>query len=80
MKCGYNCHSCGKHFTKKDNLWKHIGRRHVVESKVGKGKGTSFEKDQTMTELESDILRSTPAVVAEVNVLIYTLQPKYEKR
>ena len=78
LKCGYNCRSCGKHFSRKTRLWMHISRLHGVVSmeeisKVAMGKDMSFEKDQTMTELESNIMRSMPAAVVEVKVLIYAM-------
>ena len=79
MKGGYNCHSCGKHFSKKIYLWRHICSLHGVvtkeelrESAMGKNMvedNKSLEKNQTMTELDSVVskmLRSMPAAVAEV--------------
>ena len=83
-KDGYNCHTCGKHFSAKNALWKHVSRMHGVVTieeirKVAKGKsmveGKSLEKDQTMTELESvdsvesNMLMPTPAAVVEVKFI-----------
>ena len=61
LRSGYNCHSCGRHFSNKTDLWRHLCALHgiVTEDQIsmaalGKGvvKDKSFMEDQRKKDLE----------------------------
>ena len=66
LKDGYNCHSCGKHFSKKIYLWRHICSMHgvITQKEIDQtAMGKSFE---ALKKFKSNKPRPVRAAASEV--------------